>query len=473
MNGVIAFLAFVISVAILLFVPTLAAPYASQYGPVTVFHCGSALLLCGLLAAIVGVIIRREPSHGAYLLKLFLLALLIRIMIGAAIFAVNAQDFFGGDAWTYDFTGQQQLLAWSGDKFAQLNVDRFVGKSYRSGWGMVSMVAVIYGMLGRNMLAVQFVNAVLGAATAPVIFLAAKQVFNNRRVAEVAGIAVGFYPSLVLWSSQGLKDGPIVLFLALTILATIKLGQKLSGPWIAVLVFSLLGVLAFRFYVFYMLLVAVVAAFVIGMREVTVQSLARQLVVVVLLALSLTYFGVTRYANIQVESYADFEQLQRTRHDAARSAQSGFGRDVDVSTATGALTTIPMGMVYLLFAPFPWQLGSLRQSLTLPEMVIWWAAFPLLILGIWFSIKYRLRQMSPILIFTSMLTLAYSVFQGNVGTAYRQRAQVLVFYFIFVAVGAVLMKEKREEKRKRNAEELRAASVRIPRRLIKEPSRSG
>ena len=473
MNGVIAFLAFVISVAILLFVPTLAGNYSSQYGPVTVFYCGAALLVCGLFAAIVGVIIRRESSHGAYLLKLFLLALLMRVVIGTAIFALNAQDFFGGDAWTYDYNGQQQLLAWGGDKFAQLEVDRFVGKSYRSGWGMVSMVAVIYAMLGRNMLAVQFVNAVLGAATAPVIYLAAKQVFNNRRVAEVAGIAVGFYPSLVLWSSQGLKDGPIVLFLALTILATIKLGNKLSVPWVAVLVGSLLGVLAFRFYVFYMLLLAVVAAFVIGMREVTMQSMARQLVVVGVLALSLTYLGVTRYANVQVETYADFETLQRSRHDAARSAQSGFGKDVDVSTASGALTTIPVGMVYLLFAPFPWQLGSLRQSLTLPEMVIWWASFPLLILGIWFSIKHRLRQMSPILIFTAMLTLAYSVFQGNVGTAYRQRAQVLVFYFIFVAVGAVLMKEKREERRKRNAEELRAASVRIPRRLIKEPSGSG
>jgi hypothetical protein len=44
------------------------------------------------------------------------------------------------------------------------------------------------------------------------------------------------------------------------------------------------------------------------------------------------------------------------------------------------------------------------------------------------------------------LTLAYSIFQGNVGTAYRQRSQILVFYFIFVAVGAVLFKERREEK---------------------------
>ncbi|HEX8722377.1 MAG TPA: hypothetical protein VF736_17310, partial [Pyrinomonadaceae bacterium] len=49
---------------------------------------------------------------------------------------------------------------------------------------------------------------------------------------------------------------------------------------------------------------------------------------------------------------------------------------------------------------------------------------------------------------TTMLTLAYSIFQGNVGTAYRQRSQLLVFYFIFVAVGGVLLKERREEQRR-------------------------
>jgi hypothetical protein len=109
-----------------------------------------------------------------------------------------------------------------------------------------------------------------------------------------------------------------------------------------------------------------------------------------------------------------------------------------------------MGILYLMFAPFPWQLASLRQSITLPEMLVWWASFPLLVLGLWFSIKHRLRQISPILIFVTMLTLAYSVVQGNVGTAYRQRAQLLVFYFIFVAVGFVLFQEKREDKRLRD-----------------------
>jgi hypothetical protein len=50
-----------------------------------------------------------------------------------------------------------------------------------------------------------------------------------------------------------------------------------------------------------------------------------------------------------------------------------------------------------------------------------------------------------------MLTLAYSIFQGNVGTAYRQRSQILVFYFIFVAVGYVLMKERREDSKRRES----------------------
>ena len=117
--------------------------------------------------------------------------------------------------------------------------------------------------------------------------------------------------------------------------------------------------------------------------------------------------------------------------------------------------------MYLLFAPFPWQLASLRQSITLPEMLVWWASFPMLVLGLWFSIKYRLRMISPILIFTAMLSLAYSVFQGNVGTAYRQRAQLLVFYFIFVAVGCVLMLEKREEKKKQDELQKEALAGRV------------
>jgi len=438
---------------IILVVPVLVKPYELVYGKMSMVDGVKAVLFCAALSALAGWLVHRTGPDGKFLLRLFLFALLLRVALGTLIFVMNGQTFFGGDALTYDFYGWFQLKAWGGDQYAQSLVSLFVGKGEGSGWGMLYVVATIYGILGHNMLAVQFFNAVLGAATAPLIFLCAQQVYGNTKVARLAAFAVAFYPSLVLWSSQGLKDAPIVFLLALSILATLKLGQKLSIKYMLALVIALFCLLSLRFYVFYMILAAIGGAFLIGMREVSARSFVRQFVVVIVLGLSLTYLGVTRYANVQMQQYGGLEQVERSRLDAAKSANSGFGRDVDVSTTTGAITTIPLGLLYLLFAPFPWQLASLRQSITLPEMIVWWGSFPMMVLGLWFSIRYRLRQISPILVFSIMLSLAYSVFQGNVGTAYRQRAQLLVFYFIFVAVGYVLMMEKREEKRRIEAAE--------------------
>jgi len=461
-NSILTFFALLLSAFIILLVPSLVSPYVPVYGPFTITDASKAVLLCGALAGVTGWLAYRTGTHGAFLLKLFLSALLLRVFIATAIFVFNGQSFFGGDATTYDFVGSYQLSAWGGDRFAQSQVDRFIGKGLGSGWGMVYLVAGLYGIIGRNMLAVQFLNAVLGAATAAIIFLSAQEVFGNTRVSRLAAIAVAFYPSLVLWSSQGLKDAPIVFLLALSILATLKLGQKFSTKYLVVLIASLFGLLSLRFYVFYMILVAIGGAFLIGMRTITTTSFVRQFLIIIALGLALTYLGVTRYANVQMEQFGNLEQLQRSRADASRRADSGFQKDVDVSTTEGALSTIPVGLLYLLFAPFPWQLASLRQSITLPEMIVWWASFPMLVLGFWFSIKYRMRQISPILVFSIMLSLAYSVFQGNVGTAYRQRAQLLVFYFIFVAVGYVLMQEKREERKRQELlarQELMARSV--------------
>ena len=406
----------------------------------------AAVVFCAVCAYVAALLLAHgEGELRRFLLKVFVGGLLVRMSVGAIINGFHLQEFFGGDALSYDFYGQALLDTYF-YKRAALDNEVLIWAS-GSGWGMVYLIAGIYAVVGRNMLAVQFFNAVLGAATAPIIFFCARHIFQNLRVAKVAALAVAFYPSLVLWSSQALKDGPIVFILALTMLATLKLGERLSVKYMLVLGLSLFGILTLRFYIFYMLSAAAAGAFLIGMRPQTTQSVARQLVIVLVMGLGLTYFGVVRMASATFEQYGTLEMVQRSRADLVRSANTGFGSDVDVSTTSGAISVIPLGLAYLLFAPFPWQFASLRQSITFPEMVVWWVSFPLLIMGIRFTLKHRLRQALPILMFTSMLTLAYSIFQGNVGTAYRQRSQILVFYFIFVAVGAVLLKEKKEAKK--------------------------
>jgi hypothetical protein len=151
-------------------------------------------------------------------------------------------------------------------------------------------------------------------------------------------------------------------------LATLKLGEKFSLTYLSTLVLALCGLLTLRFYVFYIIVIAVAAAFVLGRRQLTAQSLARQMIIIILVGVGLGYFGVSRYASQQIETFASADQLYRIRLDASQSAASGFAEDVDVSTASGALSTVPLGLTYLLLAPFPWQISNVRQAITLREI---------------------------------------------------------------------------------------------------------
>lgn len=423
----------------------------------------AAVFLCAMVSIPTLIILARAPEERTFLMRLFLLALVVRIVLATVIFTGRMEEFFGGDANTYDIFGQSLLQGWHGDRYHWGKYTSFVA-SGASAWGMLYLVAAVYEIVGRNMLAVQLINASVGATTAIAVYYTAQALFNNTRVSKLSAILVGFFPSLILWSSQALKDGLIILALALSILATLRLMEKMTAGYVLVLIGSLLALFSLRFYIFYMMCAAVAGSFIIGMKSLSAQSFLQRFIAVGVIGLAFTWFGVLQSASVQFERYANLKSVQTSREDQA-AAGSGFMKDVDVQTTEGALTVIPVGLLYLMLAPFPWQFTSLRQAITLPEMILWWLLFPLLVLGLWYSLKHRLRQVSPIIIFTTMLTLAYSLFQGNVGTAYRQRSQLLVFYFIFVAVGAIILKERAEDRRlqqriaKQELADLQAARV--------------
>src|ERR1041384_647685 len=311
MQGLLISLSLSVIVGVLLLAPT---------------NGGPALVLCASIAFGVAFLVRRMGEvDRTFLVELFVGALLIRVALAALIFSFGWQEFFGGDAYTYDMLGSAMLHVWHGD----MRYKDVLADALETFWGMPYYIAAIYALVGRNMLAVQFVNSIMGAATAPAAYLCARQIFNNQQVARLTGFLAAFFPSLVLWSAQGLKDGPIVFLLTVAMLATLKLGERLSVKYFIVLVAALLGLLGMRFYIFYMMLIAVGGAFVIGMRQLTTQSLARQLAIIVGMGLALTYWGVLRTASVQYESYGTLETVQRSRADlASGGAPSGVGEDV-------------------------------------------------------------------------------------------------------------------------------------------------
>ncbi|MBA3770057.1 MAG: glycosyltransferase family 39 protein [Blastocatellia bacterium] len=438
----------VIALAATLVIVAVGVPDAAIASLVTVLSGGAALL-----------VFRHFSDDKQFITKVFLAGLAVRIVFGFIVHFFDLREFFGGDANTYDNVGNRLMEIWSGRSAVDDSLTRSAQATTGAGWGMHYLVGALYFLVGRNILAAQSLCGVIGAATAPMVYLCARKIFHNVRVAKFSALSIALFPSFIIWSSQLLKDGLVIFLLVLAMTMVLQLQEKFNYAAVIVLVLSLFGIMSLRFYIFYMVIAAVVGSFLIGTAT-TFPSVVRRSIVLVIMGLGLTYFGVIRTATVDLDTYGNLEAVQRSRSDLATSAKSGFGAEADVSTTDGAISTLPIGFAYLMLAPFPWQMSSLRQSITLPEVLLWWALIPVMISGLIYAFKNKLRKAAPILIFSIMLTLSYSIFQGNVGTAYRQRTQIQVFLFMFIAVGWVLYKEKRENQQlvmKRKREMIDAA----------------
>ena len=125
---------------ILVLVPILVSDeYVAAFGPITVFDTAMAVLIGAVPAAIAAVLVYRSPVEPSFLLKVFLVALLLRVLVGTVIFVSSAQTFFGGDAYTYDWLGFELTQAWNGNRYSEVVVNAFVNKA-GAAWGMIYYV---------------------------------------------------------------------------------------------------------------------------------------------------------------------------------------------------------------------------------------------------------------------------------------------------------------------------------------------
>jgi hypothetical protein len=205
---------------------------------------------------------------------------------------------------------------------------------------------------------------------------------------------------------------------------------------IAMFVLAVVALITLRFYIAYFVLFATLATFVFARRRGGLRLVVTYALLVVALIGALN-IAVKRETLERQTAYLSLERLQTTREDQAMWGRSGFGQEYDVSTPTGALRALPTGLAYLLFAPFPWAISGVRQALAVPETLLWYALMPAFVRGLVFTLRRHFRSALPIVVFAVSLTLAYALMQGNVGTAYRQRTQITMFFFIFMGAGIV------------------------------------
>jgi hypothetical protein len=142
------------------------------------------------------------------------------------------------------------------------------------------------------------------------------------------------------------------------------------------------------------------------------------------------------------QSRMSLEAISQARRDLATGG-SAFHGEADVSTPGRAIAFLPVGIAYYLLSPFPWQITSVLKLFSLPEMLLVYWLLPAMIRGIKYAIQERFRDCVQVLLLTGLLTVSYSLGEGNVGTLYRHRAQTIGFYLMFAVAGSEAQARKR------------------------------
>ena len=398
-------------------------------------------ILVGLLPVVICVcVILKETTD-----RTFALALSLRWALALLINWKHMESFFGADAGTFDEVGWAISNVWRGLVPYNSPFMADYTNHTRPGWGMFYYVASLYYVVGRDQLSVQLINCAFGAASCIVVYKIAQMIYPQTRVARTAALLAALSPSMILWSSQALKDGPIVLSLSLCALYTLKLQARLSLKNLILLLVSLFCLFSLRNYAFYLMFAAVALALLLAGKRFTPVRFIQGGVLVIVIGGALAYLG----AGQVTKDTFNLEKIQAGRAWSAKVAKSGFGGDVDITDPQAAIAFLPIGLVYVLFAPFPWMITNFRQLVTLPELIMWWLLVPMVIKGFWYAVRHRLKESFAIVIFTVGLTLVYALYQSNVGTAYRHRAQLYVFFFIFISIGLDLRRKAKLERRSR------------------------
>lgn len=106
---------------------------------------------------------------------------------------------------------------------------------------------------------------------------------------------------------------------------------------------------------------------------------------------------------------------------------------------TRTLAYLPTGVSHALLAPFPWALRRPLDWLTVPDVLLWYAALVLAVAGAWLERRRVAAYLTPLLLIAGLLGL-FSLAEGNVGTLFRHRSMLLPFTIMLAAAAAARFK---------------------------------
>ena len=409
---------------------------------------------------------QRSVEHP--ILTVAIIALVTRVIVASATFVLT-DGYLVPDEQQYIDLARIVTNGGTADSW-------FPGRGqyfYEWTFAFTGLIRLLFEVFPESRLVGQLVAAVFGSVTAALTVRIALESLS-RRAALAAGLLVALLPSQVFWSSMALRESEVWASLALVGLSVALAGRARGLQMLWPLTLAACGLLTLGF-LRDQTLVAAAWAFAIAMSLLPGPQRLRRIVAALLITAVLPWIGGTGVAGWSLVQRA-VPSLASTRTNLAINAESAFTATTIVgnTTTTAAATTattvsvesnertytylgrtyvaeesvgsslsaFPRGFVATTVRPFPWEATpNLENLLARIENIIWYALYAVGIAGLVHSLRLPRLTLFPFVVTGIVIGIA-AVSQGNLGTAFRHRGQVL--WAVALLVGAFIDRRSAE-----------------------------
>lgn len=431
----------------------------------------SAMFAILIISVVVGISLWffSNKDERRFITGIYFVALAIRII--ATLFLVTTMYFepsrpdnsgaLSGDEHVY-WRRAQEISRLGINDIQNMKVATSFDRSQSAfGLNFISIISsIFYSTFGFSLLAMKILSCIMGALSVVIIYCIARGLFN-RKIAKISCILAAFYPSLIHWSAQVIKE-PFVIFLILLIfLLILRINLKRwylsSGILLSILV--LYSLQPYPVFILFFSFAALFLWWVFFKKASLIRISLFAICIFILAAYILRndnpqnrirdiLLEIRYHSSWQTLTGKSGYMLYPLRSDINKSMPdisnvSDYFQELkkyNLFSSTFLITYLRayfLGLFYVIFSPFPWSVSTALQLEAYPQVILNYFILPFVALGILLCIRYKLKETSLVLLFYFSIISLLAISEGNVGGMFRHRDWITPFSLMFAGVGLV------------------------------------
>jgi len=373
------------------------------------------------LASVVLLILFVKLIKGVdnkFIFNLAIAALIIRIVVVFALHYTNLSH--EADALFY----HAQAVRISANWIRLMPFEQAMSSAY----GYIYFLSFLYSGFVPVSLIAKLINCFVGVACGLYVYKIAYLVWEDKKVANIAAVLALFLPGILAWSTANLKEAWVNLMVLIVIFDLLRIRKAGVRTGVIIQIVACTAILwTMRFYLALIMLPLIVFTIGVGKRK----SIIYLSIVFILVA----YGAIFMLAGRKVQGVTiGYQEIGMRQGALAQLGGSATGEEGHIENFSSALAFLPKGMLYALFAPFPWDKpASALYALAMPEMFFMYLLWILIFMGIVKSIRERKKGIEVIMFFAITTLLLNSMLMGNIGTSYRARMPIVLLMLVFAA----------------------------------------